>query len=111
MSADKPAIPAFDAAVRAVSSLSLLWAMGVFLLRALSTDPGISFVTHISLILAFIAQLALLILFVASALVLLVLRRLRCSKLGAGLGGLAALALVGQYYVIQTIAIDGSTVP
>lgn len=111
MQSSAPERPSFDASVRIFSLLSLLTALGVLFVRCVPPERGIQFGTHLLLILGFYAQLALLLLFSVIALVLRVRGRLRCSRFSACLSALAVVGLVGQFYVVQTIAVDGSSIP
>jgi hypothetical protein len=106
-----PSSSRFDASVRAFSLLSLVAALGVLFVRFVPPEGGIQFSTHILLIIGFFAQLALLLLFSVIALVLRVRGRLRCSRLSACLSTLVLAGLVGQFYAVQTVAVDGSSVP
>ena len=111
MQSSAPNSPSFDTSVRLFSLLSLLTALGVLFVRFLPPERGIQFGTHLVFILGFFAQLALLLLFSVIALVLRVRGRLRCSLFSVGLSALAVVGLVGQFYAVQTIAVDGSSVP
>ena len=110
-SAIKPESPSFDASVRIFSILSVVVAAGVLLVRFFPPDRGIDFRTHVLLILAFFAQVALLVLFSVIALILGVRGRLRLSRFAACLSALAVVGLLGQFYAVRTVAVNGSSVP
>jgi len=95
MQSSTPSSPSFDASVRIFSSLSLVTALGVLLVRFLPPERGIQFGTHMLLILGFLAQLAFLLLFSVIALVLRIRGRLRCSRFSACLSALVLVGLVG----------------
>lgn|SRR5688572_1755762 len=111
LNSTKPESPSFDASARIFSLLSVAGAAGVLLVRFLPPDRGIDFDTHVLLFLAFVAQVALLVLFLIIGLVLELRGRLRFSRFTACASVLAVVGLVAQLYALQTVAIDGSSVP
>ena len=107
----KPNSPGFDASARIFSILSVLGAAGVLFVRFFPPDRGIDFRTHVLLLLAFFAQVALLLLFSVIALILGIRGRLRLSGFTACLSALAVVGLLGQFYAVRTVMVDGSSVP
>jgi hypothetical protein len=65
---------------------------------------------HMLLVFGFFAQLALLLVLSAVALLLRVRGQLGCSRFSACMSALALVGLVGQFYAVETVLVDGSSV-
>lgn len=104
-------ISRFEGLARVFSVLSVLISCGALLVRIPTPERGIEFGSHLLLGLGLLAQVGLLILMAGIALVLRIRGRLRCDRFSAGLSALAVAGLIGQFHIVQTIAVDGSSVP
>lgn len=102
-----------DSSIRVFGVAVLLWSAAVFLIFLFPGARGIEFRTHILLALAFVLQVAL-------GLILLAWTRLtpchpkdapRLSRFAVNVARTAALLIVGQYFILQFISVDGSSVP
>ena len=104
--------PSFDFVVRGLSIGSLLVACGLITVYFRTGYPGIEFKTHLLLILLFAGQMLACFIVVLAAVIKAATRDgLKLSRTGALLTLAASAGMVLQYYALQKIHVDGSTMP
>ena len=102
----------FDIAASICSACSVFGSVATLCAFFFPPERGIQFGTHMLLIFMFVIQLAVFVLFLFTAVILAGFSGgLRLSRLGAILVLIATAGFVSQFFAIQNVSVDGSSVP
>jgi hypothetical protein len=102
----------FDEFARVASASSFSGSVLTLIVFFWTSGRGIEFATHWLLTLMFVAQICVLSLFALAAVYLAASSRgLRLTRIGALMIVMAIVALVGQFFALRNISVDGSSVP
>jgi hypothetical protein len=102
----------FDIAARVLSSFSLIGSTATLLFFFLAPARGLQFITHIMLIIMMEGQVAVFLVCVVVAVILAGLRGgLHLTRPGAILIIIATTALIAQFFAVQNMPVDSSSIP